>query len=119
MEDIRIVEKHLARDEEAIELTAEKYSRRPEAVSYSITMDTLDSEECVNDTFLSAWELSPPNKPYTYLIPFLARITRSISLNLCKKKNAKKRASNYPELTSEMEQCLPFKSDVERNYPIQ
>lgn len=83
MDDDEIVELFLKKDESAIIHTAEKYGRRLRSISQRITADILTAEECENDTYLEAWNRIPPNEPRTYLIAFLSKIIRNISINKC------------------------------------
>lgn len=107
MEDTKIVDLYLERDESAISHTSEKYGKRLNNIAQSIVEDNFTSEECVNDTYMQAWNLIPPNEPRTYLFSFLGRITRHIALDFCRRKNAEKRYANYCELTSEIESSIP------------
>lgn len=52
MEDQKIVQLYLNRDESAIRETADKYGSRLRTVSYRITGDRETSEECENDTYI-------------------------------------------------------------------
>ena len=113
MDDNRIVELYLRRDEAAIKQTAEKYGSRLRALSYGIVNDSLTAEECENDTYMEAWKRIPPHEPRTYLYAFLARITRNISLNRCREQNSLKRSAFVCELSTELEQCLPAPDDME------
>ena len=115
MEDEKIVELFLLRDESAIEHTSEKYGRRLRALSYGIVTDLLTAEECENDTYAEAWNTIPPHEPKSYLYAYLARITRHISLNVCRKNSALKRSAYISELSTELEQCLPAPGSTERN----
>ena len=107
MEDKTIVEMYLNRDENAIKQTRDKYGHRLQMLSQNIVEDMQTAEECVNDTYVEAWNLIPPHKPWDYLYPFLARIIRNISLNCCRKQNSLKRKGKILELTAEMEECIP------------
>ncbi len=113
MEDEKIVQLYLDRDESAIRLSSEKYGCRLRALSLGITSDIQTSEECENDTYLQAWNLIPPNEPRTYLYAFLARITRHISIDRCRERSNLKRNAYIIELTEEMESCIPSSGDVE------
>ncbi len=113
MEDERIVELFLARDEAAISQAAEKYGKRLRSLSYGIVSDMQTAEECENDTYLEAWNAIPPHEPRTYLYAFLARITRHISLNCCRDRHRLKRDAQICELSAEMEQCIPHPNDAE------
>ena len=111
MDDNRIVELFLMRDEKAIEETAQKYGKRLRSLSRGIVGDALTAEECENDTYLEAWNSIPPHEPRDYLYAFLARIIRHISLNCCRDRSRLKRNALICELSVEMEQCLPAPDD--------
>ncbi|MBR6772566.1 MAG: RNA polymerase sigma factor [Clostridia bacterium] len=113
MEDNKIVELYLQRDETAISLTAEKYGSKLRNLAFGIVNDVQTAEECENDTYMEAWKSIPPHEPKSYLYAFLARITRHISLNFCRNRNSLKRSALICELTAEMEQCIPSPNDVE------
>lgn len=113
MDDNRIVELYLLRDETAIGQTSEKYGTRLRSLAYGIVNDRQTAEECENDTYYEAWNRIPPHKPTSYLYAFLARITRHISLNCCRDRNRLKRSAFICELSAEMEQCIPTPDDVE------
>ena len=79
MEDKKIVELYWQRNEEAIPETAAKYGSYCRIIAYNILADDEDAEECVNDTWLGAWNSMPMNRP-SRLAPYLAKLTRWISL---------------------------------------
>lgn len=113
MDDNKIVELYLQRNETAIEHTAEKYGSRLRSLSVGIVNDIQTAEECENDTYLEAWNAIPPHEPVDYLYAFLARITRHISLNRCRDNSRLKRKAFLCELSAELEQCIPAPDDVE------
>ena len=113
MEDEKIVQMYLDRDESAVRFSAEKYGSRLRALSLGITSDFQTSEECENDTYLQAWNRIPPNEPRTFLYAFLARIARHISIDRCRERASLKRDGYIVELSEEMEMCLPASEDVE------
>lgn len=113
MNDDEIVELFLSRDESAITHTAEKYGSVLRSISQRITGDPAAAEECENDTYLEAWKRIPPSEPRAYLLPFLSKITRNISINRCAQKERLKRKAYITELSEEMEQCIPSPNDVE------
>ena len=112
MDDREIVARYLARDESAIRETAGKYGHRLRALAQGIVWDAGTAEECENDTYLEAWNRIPPHRPESYLYPFLARITRHLSLNCCRDRERLKRSAHLCELSAEMEQCLPAPDDA-------
>ena len=113
MDDDRIVELYLLRDETAIRQTSEKYGNRLRTLAYGIVNDRQTAEECENDTYMEAWNTIPPHEPGSYLYAFLARITRHISLNCCRGRSRLKRSAFICELSAEMEQCIPAPDDTE------
>lgn len=113
MEDSKIVELYLLRDETAIKQTTEKYGKRLCALAYGIVKDLQTAEECENDTYMEAWSAIPPHEPRTYFYAFLARITRHISLNCCRNRSRLKRSAFISELSAEMEQCISAPNDTE------
>lgn len=116
MNDEQIVEMYLQRDESAIKYTQAKYGARLRAVSRRIINDQCAAEEVENDAYLKAWESIPPNKPYTALFVYLAKITRNLSLSIVRSKNALKRSAVVVELSEEMEQCIPDKARTEEEF---
>ena len=112
MEDVRIVELYLRRDETAIRQTSEKYGGRLRSLAYGIVRDRQTAEECENDTYLEAWNAIPPHEPGSYLYAFLARITRHVSLNCCRDRGRLKRSALLCELSAELEQCIPAPDDA-------
>lgn len=113
MDDNKIVELYLSRDETAINETRNKYSARLRALSYNIVNDIHTTEECENDTYMQAWKSIPPHEPRDYLYAYLARIIRHISLNRCRESNRLKRIAFICELSHELEQCIPATNNVE------
>ena len=104
MEDTNIVDLYLLRDEAAISQTKEKYGKRLYTLAYGIVKDAQSAEECENDTYMAAWRSIPPHEPRSYLYAFLARITRHVALNVCRRS---KRQPMICELSAEMEECIP------------
>lgn len=113
MEDDKIIDLYLNRDETAIEQTAEKYGKRLRTLSFGIVGDHQAAEECENDTYMEVWHSIPPHEPRSYFYAYLARIARHISLNYCRHRNQLKRCGAICELSAELEQCIPDPSDVE------
>ncbi len=94
MNDKQIVGLYFERDEEAIRQTSLKYGVRIRNIAQGILNDHDDAMECENDTYIQAWRLIPPNDPSEYLFPFLAKITRHLCLDVCRKRHSKKGTFN-------------------------
>lgn len=90
MEDSSIVELYWQKNADAIKETDSKYGAYCFAIADNILHKKEDSEECVNDTWLNAWNAMPPQKP-TKLQMFLAKITRNLSFNRFNARSAEKR----------------------------
>lgn len=112
MDDNKIVDLYLERNEIAIKHTTEKYGLRLRSISYGIVGDGQTAEECESDTYMEAWSLIPPHEPRDYLYAFLARIIRNISLNCCRNRKRLKRNGYIVELSTELEQCIPAPDDL-------
>ena len=63
MEDTAIIDLYWKRDEQAIVETDQKYGKYCHTVAYNVLNDVEDSRECVNDTWLRAWNSMPPKRP--------------------------------------------------------
>lgn len=114
MDDERIVELFWQRSETAIAETQSKYGKYCHYIAYNILSDNSDAEECVNDTYLKAWEAIPPHKP-TKLSTFLGKITRHLALNRREVQTAAKRgAGAVPIALDELAECI---ADTEAGDP--
>ena len=95
MKDELIVDLYWDRNEDAIRQTQRKYGSYLSKVAYNILSDFEDSKECVNDTYLAAWNSMPANRP-RILSTYLGKIARQISIDVFRKRNTMKRyASEY------------------------
>lgn len=107
MEDEKIIELYWNRDETAISATEEKYGRYLTAIAQSILKDKRDSQECVSDTYMGAWNAIPPQRP-NFLRAFLGKITRNLSLKRYRDMSADKRGGGEPDLAmKELETVIP------------
>ena len=113
MEDVQIIELYWQRSEDAIGETSRKYGPYCHTIAHNILHSARDAEECVNDTWLRAWNAMPPKRP-SRLIAFLGKITRNLSLNRLLKGQAQKRGGGGCETAlEELEDCLPAPDGVE------
>ena len=114
MQDEEILDLYRDRDENAITATAEKYGAYCHVIAFNILNSHEDAEECVNDTWLGAWNSIPPQRP-NRLSAYLGRITRNLSLNRYQQYNAEKRGFGQTALAlSELEDCLPARDTPEQ-----
>lgn len=106
MDDKNIISLYFQRSESAIEKTQEKYGRYLFCIANNVLNCHEDSEECVNDTYKSAWDTIPPNTPLN-LSAYLGKIARNLAINRYNFNNAEKRNKNLEIALSEIEDFLP------------
>lgn len=107
MEDEAIVALYWARDEGAIPATAEKYGAYCAAIAGNILESPQDAEECVNDTYVKAWNAIPPQRP-AFLGAFLLKIARNLALTVYQAARTQKRGGGQgvEVLTQELADCV-------------
>ena len=111
--DTAILELYWARDEQAIAETQKSYGKYCYSIAYHILHDREDTEECLNDTWMRAWNAIPPKKP-NRLELFLGTITRNLSFDRWKAKNAQKRGNGIMDTTlDELAECIPAAHNTE------
>ncbi len=108
MSDEQIVELYWRRDERAIRETDRKYQHFLLTVAHNILRDAQDCEECLNDTYLGAWNAIPPARPKV-LQAFLATIMRRTAIDCYKRKKRQKRIDS--ELTVALSEVEEFWAD--------
>ena len=118
MEDSQIIELYWQKNADAISETSSKYGAYCYTIADNILHSIEDSEECVNDTWLHAWNAMPPQKP-NVLRMFLAKITRSLSVNRFNARSAEKRGGGEINLVlDELADCLAGETNVEAEYEV-
>ena len=114
MDDASIIQLFWDRNERAISSTSEKYGNYCATIAKNILGNNEDAEECVNDTYLNAWNAMPPHRPQV-LSAFLGKITRNLSLNRYKLNNADKRGGGeLPAILDELAEIVSGNDDVEQ-----
>ena len=112
MQDYQIIELYYARDEQAIVQTHAKYGTYCTSIAQNILHNEQDSEECVNDTWLCAWNSMPPANP-PVLRTYLGRITRNFAINRYKAKHRQKRGGYIASVICELEEIASPENDVQ------
>ena len=113
MEDTKIIDLYWQRDQSAVSATAGKYGGFLHTVSWNILKSHTDAEECVNDTYLRAWNAIPPERPNA-LRAWLGRVTRNLSLDRWKADRAARRGGGLEMLLGELEECVPDRQGPEQ-----
>ena len=111
MTDYDIVKLYHLRSEKAIDETQKKYGAYCTTIAENILHNKADSEECVNDTYIRAWDSIPPKKPIR-LSTFLAKITRNLALDRLDYYNAEKRPQDTVSLIEELGECTSSGNDI-------
>lgn len=112
MEDSRIIDLYFERNEDAVAETDRKYGAFCCGIALNILSLCADAEECVNDTYLQAWNAIPPLRPDRF-DAWLGRVVRNLALNLWRKNHRKKRYTGMEVLLNELEDCIPAPETVE------
>lgn len=118
MDDRNIIELYFDRNEDAIKETDIKYGKLCLRIAYNVLNNHSDSEECVNDTYLSVWNQIPPTRPNNFMA-FLCKIARNISLKRYHFNHAAKRNELVEISFSELESILPetsFQPELDDGY---
>lgn len=82
-------------------------------MAHNILQDRQDAEECVNDTFLKAWNSIPPSRPKALSV-YLGTITRNLAFSRWRYRRAQKRGGGEMELVlEELQDCMAAPGSVE------
>lgn len=110
MDDNGIIKLYWDRNDQAISVTSEKYGHYCKAIAKNILNNEEDAEECVNDTYLNAWNSMPTHWP-EQLATFLGKITRNLSFNKYKRNHTEKRGGG--EITLVLDELTDCVSDID------
>ena len=114
MEDQQIVELYWQRSDQAIAESDRKYGHYCGTIAYQICGCLEDAEECVSDTWLTAWNQIPPKRP-NILSAFFGTITRNRAINRVRAGKREKRGGGQTDLVlSELEDCILAPDNVEQ-----
>ncbi|MBQ6877043.1 MAG: sigma-70 family RNA polymerase sigma factor [Oscillospiraceae bacterium] len=115
-EDSKIIELYFERSEQAVFETDKKYGGYCLAISKNILGSEEDAKECLNDTYLAAWNSIPPKIPEKLSL-FLGKITRNFSLNRYRKNETKKRGGGETKIVfDEIDEIVSGKDNVEEKF---
>ena len=118
MEDHDIIELFWQRQEQALTESERKYGKLCRTVAYHILHNMEDTEECVNDTWMRAWNAIPPSRP-NVLSAFFSKITRNLALDTYKASRADKRGGGQlPAALEELGECISSGDTVEQEMAL-
>lgn len=113
LDDNKIIDLYLSRNQLALGATQEKYGSYCMKICMNILEDTSDSEEVLNDTYMQVWNSIPPQKPHS-LMAYIAKVARNLSLNKLKARNTQKRGAGEQILSyDELDICTPSGLNIE------
>lgn len=115
MTDSEIIDLFFERSEQAIPESIKNHGPAVRHVAYNILGNTQDVEECLNDTWLAAWNSIPPARPFK-LGSFLCRIARNLATKKYHSNLALKRNSHYDLALDELSECISSGSSLEDEY---
>lgn len=111
---VYIGERRICRNDQAISATSEKYGQYCKTIAKNILCSEEDAEECVNDTYLNAWNAMPTHWP-EHLATFLGKITRNLSFNKYRHDHTEKRGGGeIAFILDELTDCVSDADNVEQ-----
>ena len=112
MKDQAIIRLFEQRDEQAISECSRQYGALCRFVAQNITGSAEDSEECLNDAMLAAWNAIPPAKPKNFCA-YLLRLVRNAAHDRYRAAHTEKRsAANLAGSIDELAEIIPDSGDV-------
>lgn len=116
--DEEIISLYWNRNESAIDATDIKYGKYLYTIAYNILNDNMDSEECLNDTYLGTWNAIPPQRP-TLFQAFLSKIMRNTALGRVRKATSAKRIPSELILSlEELDECIQLEPGEDEKYYV-
>lgn len=113
MDDLQIIDLYWKRSEDAIQETDQKYGKFCYGLAMNVLGNREDAQECVSDTYLATWNALPPNRP-AYLMAFLGKLSRRISIDRWRGLSARKRGGGQIDLClDELADCASSGPSIE------
>ncbi len=112
MEESKIIDLFLSRDEAALIETEKKYGNSLRALANGMLGDSGAAEECLNDLYMKLWSSIPPNQPRNHFYAYSIKIIRNIALDYIRNGSRLKRSTLICELSDEMSEAIADIDDV-------
>ena len=94
------------RDSTALADIQNNYSALLRRIAVNLGLNSRDTEECMNDTYLEVWNTIPPAKPKS-ICSYVCMLMRRIVIDRIRYNSAEKRANTvYVETSNELESCM-------------
>ena len=110
MEDNEILDLFFSRDEKAIRESEIKYGSFCMSIARGILGSDAEAEECVNDTWLKAWNSIPPQNPPNFRM-WLGKVIRNLALDRYRYHRAAKRNRDFAVSLEELADCIPLQEE--------
>ncbi len=101
IEDNTIISLFFSRNEKALYACRDKYGSYIGTILNKILKNKEDTEECLDDVWMAAWNSIPPTVPHSLQF-YLAGIARNIGIDKYSMKKAQKRCGQVEELLEEI-----------------
>ncbi len=112
MDDDHIIDMFWKKNENAVYETDRKYGAFLKQIANNILSSQMDAEEILQDTYLSAWQKIPPERPL-HLKAYLGKIIRNLSLKKVRDMNTAKRGGGkIVQITEELSDICEEYSSV-------
>lgn len=114
MKDLKeeeILDLYFSRSDDALRITEKVYGGRLLRFASNMICNE-DAMECVNDTYLAAWNMIPPERPHNFL-SWLYKVLRNIVCDRIDWNTAAKRGKRVNVLLDELAECI---SDSNASY---
>lgn len=114
MKDLKeeeILDLYFSRSDDALRITEKVYGNRLLRLASNMICNE-DAMECVNDTYLAAWNMIPPERPDNFL-SWLYKVLRNIVCDRIDWNTAAKRGKKVNVLLDELAECI---SDSKASY---
>lgn len=118
MEDNKIIDLFWKRSQSAIEEIDNKYGKLCTHIATNILKDIEDTKECINDTYLAAWNSMPDERPNN-LSAYICKITRNLALKKYEYNHAKKRNRSVEIAFDELEGIIGMDYNINEKYQIE
>ncbi|MDE7231226.1 MAG: sigma-70 family RNA polymerase sigma factor [Oscillospiraceae bacterium] len=116
MDDNAIIRLFNERNEAALSELSKKHGTFLTGIAERILLNREDSQMCVNDAYLRAWESIPPAQP-NILRAFVGKIVKCIAVSMLRKGDTEKRGGGeFTLVLDELEGCISDKSCIETEF---
>lgn len=109
MEDDEIIELFLARSEQALKETLNKYGRLCKKIALGIVFNLQDAEECINTTLMKLWNAIPPKVPDNFG-GYLCSIVRNTAITRYVRESYRLNR----ETATELSEIIPDERTIEK-----